>query len=194
MKIKLYTVLTASLFLFAFASCTKDGDKWPATVTLGAQENTTTGGFYAVGEDKTYTMEKAYSDSTKIDLLCFYELSETVLNYTCLASPGSGITGIFEGDYAPENWISTKLTRFFQTSLTSAEFDAIQENDALLYSQFLGAASTYKKAKNVQVGQVWAFHTADNYYGLINITAVTAGNDGSVSFDVKSMYYVPYAK
>jgi hypothetical protein len=189
MKLKFYSILMVSFIFLAMASCTEEKENWVKTVTLGAQASTTDDGFYAVGENKTYLMSEAYSDSSKIDIFCFYELTESVFNYTCLASPGSGITGIFEGSYAPENWLKKNVTRFFQTSLTAEEFDAVQENDALLYSLFLGAASTYKKAKNVQVDQVWAFHTADNYYGLIKITGVTAGNDGSVTFETKSMYY-----
>jgi len=189
MKTKYYTLLMVLCILFAITSCEKDDEVKITKVTLGAQANTSTDGFYAVEEDKTYSMTEAGADQANIDIFCFYELSETVSNYTCLASPGSGITGIFTGTNAPENWTTQNTTRFLQTALTTDEYDAVQENDALLYSLFLAAESTYKKAKNVQVGQVWTFHTADDYFGLIKITGVTAGEDGDVSFEMKSMYY-----
>jgi len=189
MKTKYYTLLMVLCILFAITSCEKDDEVKITKVTLGAQANTSTDGFYAVREDKTYSMTEASADQANIDIFCFYELSETVFNYTCLASPGSGITGIFSGENAPENWTTQNTTRFLQTALTTDEYDAVQENDALLYSLFLAAESTYKKAKNVQVGQVWTFHTADDYFGLIKITGVTAGEDGDVSFEMKSMYY-----
>ena len=191
MKTRFYTLLAVAVILFAFTACEEKEEDKTVSVTIGAQANTTIDGFYAVGEDKTYTMTEAKADQANVDIFCFYEYSEAdqIYNYTCLASPGSSITGIFTGEDAPETWTTLNVTRFFKTELTADEFDAVQENDALLYSLFLAADFTNKKAKDVQVDQVWAFHTADDYYGLIKITAVTHETNGSASFEIKKMYY-----
>ncbi len=193
MKTRIFT-LAALAFLFAsFTACEEKEEVTETKVTLGAQENTATDGFYAVSENKTYTMAEAGDDQTNVDIFCFYELTETVLNYTCLASPGSNITGIFTGEDAPENWATTNVTMFYQTTLTADQFDAVQQEDALLYSSFV-SADARKKAKDVQVDQVWSFKTSDDYYGLIKITAVNHGNDGTVSFEMKSMHYLAPSK
>lgn len=188
MKTKFCTLITIAWLLFAFSSCVEKDELKDSSITLGAQANTTVDGFYAVGENKTYTMAEASADQANVDIFCFYELTDAIFNYTCLASPGSSITGIFAGEDAPEAWTTKNVTMFYQTTLTAVQFDAVQDDDALLYSSFV-AADARKKAKDVKVDQVWAFKTTDNIYGLIKIKEVTHGNDGSVSFEMKSMFY-----
>jgi len=184
MKTRFYTLLTVAVILFAFTACEdKDEDK-TVTVTIGAQANTTIDGFYAVGENVTYNMADGCKDSLLVDVFCFYE-AETG-NNIALASPGSGITGIFTGNDAPETWLHQNTTKFYLTTLTVANFDAVQENDDLLISSY-NDVDARRKAKDVQVDDIWSFKTEDGYYGLLKITAVTQGADGSVSFEIKKM-------
>ena len=82
------------LVAFMISGCEKE--KEDPSVTLGAQANATVPGFYSVSLDKTYTMSQAADNTGVIDILCFYE-AETG-NNIALASPGSGITGMFKGD------------------------------------------------------------------------------------------------
>jgi hypothetical protein len=183
MKSKYYLLLMAAAIISLFTACEKDSETKTITVTLGAQENTTVDGFYAVGENKTYTMAEASKDSLLTDLFCFYEASTG--NNIALASPGSGITGIFTGDDAPANWKHQNTTYFYLTALNVAQFDAVQENDELIVTSF-NSTDARRKAKDVQVDQVWSFKTTDNYYGLLKATAVVQGTNGTVTFVVKT--------
>ena len=106
-------------------------------------------------------------------------------NNIALASPGSGIRDIFTGDDMPDNWGTKNTTYFFQTTLTATQFEAVQDGDALIETSF-DTDNARKKAKDVQVGQVWAFRTQDGTYGLLLATAVTQGADGTVTFRVRT--------
>ncbi len=158
-------------------------EKEDPSVILGAQANTTVPGFFSVSLDKRYTMSQAADNSGVIDIFCFYE-AETG-NNIALASPGSGITDIFTGDDMPDNWTVKNTTYFFLTSLTAAQFKAVQNGDALIETSF-DSANARRKAKDVQVGQVWAFKTQDGTFGLLNTTAVTQGTNGTATFLIKT--------
>jgi len=174
-------LMVLPLVAVMISGCEKE--KEDPSVTLGAQSNTTIPGFYSVSLDKTYTMSQAADNSASIDIFCFYE-AETG-NNIALASPGSGIRDIFTGDDIPDNWTTKNTTYFFLTTLTQTQFEAVQNGDALIETSF-DSENARKKAKDVQVGQVWAFKTQDETYGLILATAVTQGADGTVTFLVKT--------
>ena len=114
-----------SMFLISIVACKKTDDTVTSdpvitpkptstTVTMGAQFNTTYGGFYSVGTKTSYTMNSAFQNQSAIDLLCFYEAASG--NNITVASPGSNITGIFTGTSSVENWTTKKTTRFTKTS------------------------------------------------------------------------------
>ncbi len=165
------------LFAIMVSGCEKE--KEDPSVTLGAQANTVIPGFYSVSENKTYTMSQAADNPVVIDIFCFYE-AETG-NNIALASPGTGITGIFTGDDMPDNWTTKNTTYFFLTALTQSQFESVQNGDALIETSF-DSENARRKAKDVQVGQVWAIKTQDGTYGLLLATDVTQGADGSVKF------------
>lgn len=181
MKARFALLVLLPLVAVMISGCEKE--KEDPSVTLGAQANTTVPGFYSVSLDKRYTMSQAADNADAVDIFCFYE-AETG-NNIALASPGSGITDIFTGDDMPDNWTVKNTTFFFQTTLTAAQFEAVQNGDALIETSF-DSENARRKAKDVQVGQVWAFKTQDGTYGLLNATAVTQGTNGTVTFLIKT--------
>lgn len=181
MKARFALLMILPVVAVIMSGCEKE--KEDPSVKLGAQANTTIPGFYSVSLDKTYTMSQAADNSESIDIFCFYE-AETG-NNIALASPGSGITGIFTGEDMPDNWSIKNTTFFFMTALTQAQFEAVQNGDALIETSF-DSANGRKKAKDVQVGQVWSFKTQSGTYGLLLATAVTQGANGTVTFLVKT--------
>ncbi len=182
MKTKLCFFLTAALVLSIFTSCEKKEEVKDYKVTLGAQSNTTIDGFYAVPEDETYTLSEAFQNQSVMDIFCFYEVGNDIT----LASPGSSITGIITGEAAFENWTTKNLTLFYQTALTAAQFDAIQEGDALIYNSYpTDPTLARKKAKLLTTDQVWAFKTTDNYYGLIKVISTVQGATDQLSLKLK---------
>lgn len=183
MKTRFLSLLVITMLFLTVTSCEKTEDLGYVIVTLGAQANSTDDGYYAIEEDNTYTMAEAADNQTLADIFCFYE-AETG-NNIALASPGTGITGIFTGEDAPENWTTKNLTMFFLTTLTEEQFTAVQNDDVLIVSSY-DSANARKKAKNLQVGQVWSILTSDNIYGLLLVTSVTQGTDGKVTFMLKT--------
>ncbi|MEE4196771.1 MAG: hypothetical protein V2I54_03940 [Bacteroidales bacterium] len=186
MKKLIYLFLFVFVASTAFVACDDDDDSSTPfkTVTLGAQDNTAIGGFYSITNHNVYTLEEAFENQETIDFLCFYELTETHANYTTIASPGANIKEIFVGDYDFENWDTTKTTYLYQleeTVFTPEQFDALTETDAIIESLY-DAENAKRKAKDLQVDDLYAFQTEDGTYGIFKVTAVTSGEDGSVEF------------
>lgn len=163
-------------------SCNKDEEPEVKKATIGAQNNATTGGFYSVSENKVYTQDNAFQNQGVIDILCFYE--EANGNNIAIASPGAGISGIFTGDSAPENWTTQNTTYYTKTTLTVEQFDALEETDQLIVTSY-DTANAYRKAKNLLVNDIYAFKTQAEAYGLFKVTEVVQGADGSVTYEVK---------
>ncbi|MGC9375578.1 MAG: hypothetical protein ACP5DQ_11130 [Bacteroidales bacterium] len=186
MKKLIYLFLFTFIASSTFIACDDDDDSSTPfkTVTLGAQNNTTTGGFYSIVNDQVYTLEDAFANQELIDFLCFYELTETHANYTTIASPGANIKEIFAGNYDFENWDTTKTTYLYQleeTEFTPEQFDALTKTDEIIESLY-DAENAKRKAKDLKVDDIYAFQTEDGAYGIFKVTAVTQGEDGSVEF------------
>lgn len=158
-------------------------------VKMGAQSNTSFGSFYSIGQKLVYTQELASIYQDTIDLLCFYEHVEpSRINDITLSSPGANITGIFTGATSPDVWTTKRLTLFTLpvTAITTAQFDQLHQNDASISTYFNSTlTSGNKKAKTLAVGNIWAFKTQDNIYGLIKVTSVAQNADGYVEFELK---------
>lgn len=180
--------LTALTFI---SSCKKDENK-PSKliVKMGAQSNTTIGSFYSFGANKVYTNDLASANQDTIEFLCFYEHDEinNRINDITLASPGANITGIFTGSSDPSTWTTKNLTKFQVPvpEITVEEFDNLDKNDATIESYFDNTvASGNKKAKLLTVGDIYAFKTHNNVYGLIKVISVGQNADGYVEFEIK---------
>lgn len=184
MKIRFLSIVAVA-FAIAFAGCEKDEND-PADnkniVKLGAQANTSTGGFYSISEKKVYTLAQAAQNQEKIDILCFYEVGNDI----AIASPGANITDIFGGGADdPANWTVKNETRYSQVeTLTQVDFDALQDGDAAIEALY-NVDSNYRKAKELSVDDVYAFKTANGTYGVLWVTDVILGEEGYVEFEYK---------
>jgi len=148
---------------------------------LGAQESTT-GSSFASSDGSVYTIADAKENSAEIDWMYFYGAT----NLATLAAPDdSDAALVFHGEpNGLENWDTKNATRFKMTTLNGADFNAINSSIQLV------AAATNPdpaetKINNLVPGQVLAFKTWDELYGLIRIDAVHVGDDGSIEFTVK---------
>jgi hypothetical protein len=182
MKKLFYFLMVMTVISFVVA-CDKDEEEPEVKkATVGAQENATAGGFYSVSENQVYTMDAAAQNQAVIDILCFYEADNG--NNIAVASPGTNITGIFTGENAPANWTTKNTTYFCETTLTAAQFDALAETDELIVTSF-DTANDFRKAKDLQIDEIYSFKTAAEAYGLFKVTEVVQGTTGSVTFEVK---------
>lgn len=183
-------LLLALLAIFTLGSCEKDdNDSDKIIVKLGAQDNTSIGAFYSVSENKVYTQAEALNNQAKIDLLCFYENTDTHQNMTTISSPGANITGIFTDDNGDEYFTSwtTKNTTYFTlpaTDLTVEQFDQLKDGDTVIASYYdETVTSGNKKAKVLAVDDIYAFKTQGGIYGLFKV--IELSNPESVAGWIK---------
>lgn len=155
------------------------------TVLMGAQDNVDTESFLSFSGNQAtkYFQASAFQNQEKIDIFCFFENTATHQNMMSLGSPGSNITGIFEGASSPDNYTTKNLTRFFKTELTAAQFDAIQ-NDAVIIDAY-NADESRKKASVLTAGDVYAIKIQSGLYGLIKVIAVSGEETGTLDIAVK---------
>lgn len=192
MNKNLFSAAALSLLLaFGFTGCKDDNDEPQKNIVkLGAQSNTTIGAFYSVTEKKVYTQALAFENQAKIDLLCFYEVTDSQQNYTTLSSPGANITGIFTGETAVTNFTTKNLTKFTlpATALTVAQFDQIVDGDASIATFYNSTiTSGNKKAKQLAIDNIYAFLTQDGTYGLFKVISLSSpeSETGWIEFELK---------
>jgi hypothetical protein len=155
------------------------------SLTFGAQNNTVEKGFlsFSNGTSTQYSQDEAFNHQDAIDMFCFYENSGSHVNLMTLAAPGSNITGIFTGNSAPDFYTTKNVTFFVKTILTTAQFDAVQ-NDAVILASY-DPDNQFKKAKLLTAGDVYAFKLQSGKYGLYKVTAVDGTETGTLQIAVK---------
>jgi len=155
------------------------------TVLMGAQDNTTVQSFLSLSNHSAtrYFQAEAFNNQEKIDMFCFYENTATSQNMMSLASPGTGITGVFTGATSPENYTTKNLTWFVKTSLTAAQFDAVQ-NDAIVLDSY-DTDADFRKAKVLTAGDVYCFKLQNGKYGLLKVIEVTGAETGTLEIAIK---------
>lgn len=153
--------------------------------TIGAQSNTNEKGFISYNNSTAaqYTQDEAFDHQADIDMFCFYENTASHVNLMTLAAPGSNITGIFTGTTAPDFYSVKNVTFFVKTTLTTAQFDAVQ-NDAVIRAAF-DPDNKFKKAKLLTAGDVYAFLLQSGKYGLFKIISADGTETGTVQIAVK---------
>ncbi len=156
-----------------------------SSIKFGAQNNTAEKGFlsFSNSASTSYTQDEAFGHQADIDMFCFYENTASSVNLMTLAAPGSNIKGIFTGATAPEFYDTKNVTFFTKTTLSSAQFDAVQ-NDAVIRASF-DPDNKFKKAKLLTVGDVYAFKLQSGKYGLYKVTAIEGTEDGTLQIAVK---------
>ncbi|MGE0077292.1 MAG: hypothetical protein AB7S48_05455 [Bacteroidales bacterium] len=206
-------LMLALVAVFALGSCSDDDDndsKW--VVTLGAQSNETIGAFYSLSEKKVYTQDEALLNQEKIDLLCFYEHTDSRVNDMTLSSPYANITGIFtdeNGDEYFTAWTTKNFTTITPTSassgvsplpegtqsITAEQFDQIKQGDVIIATYFnTTLTSSNKKAKLLAVGDIYSFLTQDGTFGIFKVIEVSNPEsvEGWIKFELKT--YTPVTK
>lgn len=157
------------------------------TILLGAQDNATTESFLSLSNNMAtrYLQAQAFEHQADIDMYCFYENTPEHQNEMALGSPGANITGIFTGATSPDNYdVATKnLTWFVKTTLTPAQFDAVQ-NDAIVVDSY-DENFDFKKAKLLAAGDVYSFRLQNGKYGLLKVIAVDGTETGTLTMAIK---------
>lgn len=144
--------------------------------TIGAQESTT-GSFFASLDGTVMTLSQATSNQAKVDFAYYYG----DVNLATLAAPDDATLNGGTGNFTwCQSWTTKNQTRFDLTTLTATEFDAAS---AATINALADPSSS--KVTSLAQGKVIAFKTASGKKGLIKVTAITTGKNGSITLDVK---------
>ncbi|MCF8373596.1 MAG: hypothetical protein K9H64_18390 [Bacteroidales bacterium] len=152
------------------------------SVVLGAQNQTSIGSFYSWESGLVYSLDEAFQDQQKINLLYFYDLIETDEN--TIASPGANIdASVYPGANGLLNWTIRNTVRFEQRVMDSQEFYACT-NDSLILATNFEFNSGKRKAKNLKAGDIYAFNN-NSKKGLFRVKEVNGAESGSVEIEIK---------
>lgn len=152
-----------------------------SNIQLGGQTNSTIGSFFDFTTQNVMLLGEANSDPASVDFI-YYDGST---QGNALSAPSDNlVTQIFP---TVANWNPRNNTRFRKTTLTAAEFDAITDGSASTPIDNEATSGTFGSIANqLQVDDVVVFITAGGQeFGLLKVTAISAGGAGSITFDVK---------
>lgn len=160
------------------------GIQYVPSVILGAQNNSSIGGFYSFLNNEIFTLSEAYQVQSSINLICFYDFIDGDDN--TISSPGANIdASVFTGEYSISNWTTKNTTRFiFKEEITVAEFDACSNDSLIVYNNFEFITGK-RKAKNLAIGDIYAFSTEDGKNGLFKVINVLGTDEGNIEISIK---------
>jgi hypothetical protein len=149
---------------------------------LGSYESTTGSSFASI-DGTVYTLADAINNAEAIDFMYFYGTT----NLATLAAPDDDAAAdVFDSEpNGLQNWSVLNATRFKETTLNSAAFDAITSSSQLVPVCILPTPPDQSRINNLAIGDVLAFETAGEHYGLIRIDAITGEAAGTIEITVK---------
>lgn len=140
-------------------------------VTLGGQSSSSLGSFYKAGDGTVSFQAGATANPGNVDF--FYYVGAS--NGPTLWSPNDA--SVIADDIFGTVFASTRnATKIQMSSMVYA--DATEADVA-------AATVTGTKAANLEVGDVVMFETVGGVKGLLEVTSIAAGNDGSITFNSK---------
>lgn len=158
-----------------------DSVRYVPALTMGAQQCTTQGSFLDVRNMIVYFQEEAFNVQDSIELLYYYDPAG---DYNTISSPNANIDAtIYTGATGLPFWTVKHESRFLETSLSAAQFDAVV-NDSLLIATF-DPINSKRKAKNLMSGEVYSFKTSEGKFGLFKVMNVTGAETGTVEIAIK---------
>jgi len=143
---------------------------------LGSYDNLTHGSSFATIDGTVYKIADATLNQAKIDFLYWFGASTSAT----LASPADAATPTVYP--AVGGWTTLNDTKFTETTVTGDNFDQI-DNDGPIIAAATGADET--QSGNLSVDDVLGVMTADGRYALIKVTAIEAGQAGTITLDIK---------
>jgi hypothetical protein len=114
------------------------------------------------------------------DRLYYYDFIGSDAN--SIASPNANVDpSVYPGASGLVNWTVKNETRYYKTTLTTADFNAA--TNGLLVSAY-NELMAKRKAKNLTSGDVYSFKTAHNKYGLFHVQDVSGQDSGYVKVNI----------
>lgn len=169
-------------------------DAFPA-VLLGAQANTSTGSFLDATTGTTYTIAAAKTNAAKIDM-AYLQGSASVGQGAVIGAPtDNSIASVFSSAASGvQTWSTKNATRFKDTTLSEANFNAINDGSQITAAFVAGTQpdndgttneGTKSRVNKLTAGKVFAFQTAGGKTGLAYVVSVAAGDAGTIRLNIK---------
>ncbi|MCB0431051.1 MAG: hypothetical protein H6585_10750 [Flavobacteriales bacterium] len=184
---------TATTENWTFTVTDADGESATATFTIqtvaagpistytakqaGAQSNSTLGSFIDLTGGNIYLSSAAVTNQANVDAVYF--------NGAGNATIGSVTDSEAKGIFSTLPFTTTNNQTTFvdlTSSMSTSQFDAITDDSGILNA--LGTP-TATQISGLAVNSIVGFKTADGKYGLVKVTALTAGNTGSMTCTIK---------
>lgn len=152
-------------------------------ISLGFQGNSEFESFYSLSNQTIYNIEDAFSIQEEIHLLSYFDNVDE--DEHTIASPGANVPlGIFQGQFALENWDTRNTTRFAEPDITVEDFD-LCKNDSLIYATTFAFETGKRKAKNLKTNDIYSFVSDKGNFGLIKVNALSGNETGQVVIEIK---------
>ena len=145
---------------------------------LGAQ-NASAGSFLSTTNGLVYDATAANNKQDSIDFVYYYG---GTYKSTIGAPDDKDVIAAHTGTANFSNWTKRNKTRFISSTLTAAQFDAIQ-ND----KEMTAISSTLSDTKmtDLAVDKVFAFKTEAGKIGFVKVKSLVVDAKGSITIDVK---------
>jgi hypothetical protein len=152
------------------------------SIILGSQTSNT-GAFFnpKMGANGVMTMLPAISNQSSIHIICGIGLYDKA---TFSAPSDIDITQIYN---SIKNWKTRNASLFRRTTLTVADFDALDPNDASKIDTECTNGTFETKVTQLKVDDVIAYRTFDgSHYALLKVVAIKKGTSSSseITFDM----------
>ncbi len=145
---------------------------------MGAQDNANAGSFFASTNGSVYLTADANNNSSLIDIIYYYGST----NEATLCAPNDVTVNGGSGNLSLATGLTTQnATTFATTTITATQFDAMTDDmgfDAI-------TAFPETKLTTLTADKVIAFKTAAGKIGLLKVSTITTGTNGSMEVDVK---------
>lgn len=150
------------------------------SLILGAQDNTSTGGFYSIENNQIYTLADASVNQSAVNILYYYDLVGSDKNV--IASPDANN----DGNIDLSDWTDPKNeTEYFEAETVSIEeFDA-SANDSLILNNTFEFGTGKRKAKKLAAGDIFSFVTHDAKKGMFKVINVDGQEAGTIEIAIK---------
>ena len=167
-------------------------------VILAGQDVANQGSFADVnGTTVTvYTLAQAKANSATVDI-AYLQGGAAASQGAVIGSPrDASVASVYNSaGSGVQTWTTRNNTRFRNTSLTKANFDAITDGSLITAAYTTGtqpaiptgdqSENSTSRVNQLTVGTVFAFRTADGKDAVAHVAAITPGNTGSITLDVK---------
>ncbi len=163
-------------------------------ILLGAQSNTV-GSFLETKIGAVYTVAEAKANAAKVDM-AYLQGGATAGQGAVIGSlRDASVEQVFATNDG--SWSTRSNTRFKNTSLSQADFNAIgiSEGQKLIDAYTAGtqpevangnqSEGSASRVNQLTAGKVFAFQTADGKDGLAYVVSVDPGETGEIKLDIK---------